>query len=93
MADLLMKMASNQKMQENKATLKFNFTIEKKATSFKIIILTFSPSPTESDRCHQVATLVGKIYACGGDDGSSFLRYVECFDPVTSKCVVLILKI
>ena len=29
MADLLMKMASNQKMQENRPTLKFNFTIEK----------------------------------------------------------------
>ena len=28
-ADLLMKMASNKKMQENKPTLKFNFTIEK----------------------------------------------------------------
>ena len=28
MADLLRKMASNQKMQENKPTLKFNFTIE-----------------------------------------------------------------
>ena len=30
MADLLMKMASNQKMQENKPTLKFNFTLEKR---------------------------------------------------------------
>ena len=30
MADLLMKMASNKKMQENKPTLKFNFTIEKR---------------------------------------------------------------
>ena len=30
MADLLMKMASNKKMQENKSTLKFNFTIEKR---------------------------------------------------------------
>ena len=29
-ADLLMKMASNKKMQENKPTLKFNFTIEKR---------------------------------------------------------------
>ena len=29
-ADLVMKMASNQKMQENKPTLKFNFTIEKR---------------------------------------------------------------
>ena len=34
---------------------------------------------------YQVATLGGKIYACGGYDGSSFLRSVECFDPVTSK--------
>ena len=31
-----------------------------------------------------VATLNGKIYACGGYDGSSFLRSVECFDPVTN---------
>ena len=30
MADLQRKMASNQKMQKNKPTLKFNFTIEKK---------------------------------------------------------------
>ena len=30
MADLLMKMASNKKMQENKPILKFNFTIEKR---------------------------------------------------------------
>ena len=30
MADLLRKMASNQKVQENKPTLKFNFTIEKR---------------------------------------------------------------
>ena len=30
MADLLRKMASNKKMQENKPTLKFNFTIEKR---------------------------------------------------------------
>ena len=30
MADWLRKMASNQKMQENKPTLKFNFTIEKR---------------------------------------------------------------
>ena len=30
MANLLRKMASNQKMQENKPTLKFNFTIEKR---------------------------------------------------------------
>ena len=29
-ADLPMKMASNKKMQENKPTLKFNFTIEKR---------------------------------------------------------------
>ena len=32
-----------------------------------------------------VATLNGKIYACGGYDGSSFLRSVECFDPHTHK--------
>ena len=44
-ADLVMKMASNQKMQENKPTSKFNFTIEKKVTRFKIFILTFSLSP------------------------------------------------
>ena len=32
-----------------------------------------------------VATLNGKIYACGGYDGSSFLRSVECFDPETNR--------
>ena len=35
MADLQRKMASNQKMQENKPTLKFNFTIEKRWTVSK----------------------------------------------------------
>ncbi len=41
-----------------------------------------------SKRCRLgVATLNGKIYACGGYDGSSFLRSVECFDPVTNKWV------
>jgi kelch-like protein 18 len=43
-----------------------------------------------SKRCRLgVATLNGKIYACGGYDGSSFLRSVECFDPVTNKWVHL----
>jgi kelch-like protein 18 len=28
-----------------------------------------------------VATLNGKLYACGGYDGSSFLKSVECYDP------------
>ena len=42
--------------------------------------------PMLSKRCRLgVATLNGKIYACGGYDGSSFLRSVECFDPVLNK--------
>jgi kelch-like protein 18 len=42
--------------------------------------------PMLSNRCRPgVATLNGKIYACGGYDGSSFLRSVECFDPVLNK--------
>jgi kelch-like protein 18 len=39
-----------------------------------------------SKRCRLgVATLNGKIYACGGYDGSSFLRSVEVFDPLLNK--------
>lgn len=35
-----------------------------------------------SRRCRLgVATLNGKLYACGGYDGSSFLRSVEVYDP------------
>ena len=42
--------------------------------------------PMLSKRCRLgVAALGGKIYACGGYDGSSFLRSVECFDPVANK--------
>ena len=41
--------------------------------------------PMLNKRCRLgVATLGGKIYACGGYDGSSFLRTVECFDPVAN---------
>lgn len=32
-----------------------------------------------------VAILNGKMYACGGYDGSTFLHTVEVFDPVTNK--------
>lgn len=34
-----------------------------------------------------VAILNGKLYACGGYDGSSFLQTVEVFDPNTNKLV------
>ncbi|CAD6996490.1 unnamed protein product [Ceratitis capitata] len=30
-----------------------------------------------------VAALNGKLYACGGYDGTSFLRSVEVYDPIT----------
>lgn len=32
-----------------------------------------------------VAVLDGKLYACGGYDGSTFLRSVEMFDPRNNK--------
>lgn len=35
-----------------------------------------------------VAMLGGKLYACGGYDGSSFLQTVEMFDPNTNKWVL-----
>ena len=39
-----------------------------------------------SKRCRLgVAALNGKIYACGGYDGSSFLKSVEMYDPVANK--------
>ena len=42
--------------------------------------------PMLSKRCRLgVATLNGKIYACGGYDGSSFLKSVEMYDPVSNK--------
>lgn len=35
-----------------------------------------------SRRCRLgVATLNGRLFACGGYDGSSFLRSVEVYDP------------
>ncbi|KAE8745484.1 hypothetical protein FOCC_FOCC007864 [Frankliniella occidentalis] len=39
-----------------------------------------------SRRCRLgVATLNGKIYVCGGYDGSVFLQTVEMFDPATNE--------
>lgn len=32
-----------------------------------------------------VATLNGKLYVCGGYDGSTFLQSVEMYDPITDK--------
>ncbi len=32
-----------------------------------------------------VATLKGKIYVCGGYDGSTFLQSAEVYDPKTEK--------
>ena len=32
-----------------------------------------------------VAALGGKLYVAGGYDGTSFLRSVECFDPITNR--------
>ncbi len=42
--------------------------------------------PMLSKRCRLgVAALGGRIYACGGYDGSLFLKSVECFDPRENK--------
>lgn len=39
-------------------------------------------TPMQSRRCRLgVATLNGKLYACGGYDGNSFLKSVEEYDP------------
>ena len=49
------------------------------------LVRTIHQVPMLNKRCRLgVATLGGKIYACGGYDGSSFLRTVECFDPVAN---------
>ena len=41
-----------------------------------------------SKRCRLgAATLNGKLYVCGGYDGSTFLRTVEVYDPITSRFV------
>ena len=43
-------------------------------------------APMWSKRCRLgVASLNGKLYACGGYDGSVFLKTVEAYDPVTNK--------
>lgn len=40
--------------------------------------------PMLSRRCRLgVATLYGKLYICGGYDGSTFLQSVEVYDPQT----------
>ena len=45
-------------------------------------------APMRSKRCRLgVAALNGKLYACGGYDGSVFLKSVECFDPVTNTWI------
>nr|CAI5846815.1 unnamed protein product [Callosobruchus analis] len=36
-----------------------------------------------------VAMLGGKLFACGGYDGSSFLQTVEMYDPSTNNRVAL----
>lgn len=42
--------------------------------------------PMLTKRCRLgVAMLGGKLYACGGYDGSCFLQTVEMFDPVLNK--------
>lgn len=38
-----------------------------------------------------VAMLGGKLYACGGYDGISFLNTVEMYDPATIKSVATFL--
>lgn len=44
--------------------------------------------PMLSRRCRLgVATLNGKIYVCGGYDGSTFLQTVEMFDPAVNEYV------
>lgn len=42
--------------------------------------------PMLTRRCRLgVAALGGKLYACGGYDGMSFLQTVEVYDPVKDK--------
>jgi kelch-like protein 18 len=43
-------------------------------------------TPMLTQRCRLgVATLNGKLYVCGGYDGSTFLETVEEYDPVKDK--------
>lgn len=36
-----------------------------------------------------MAVLDGKLYACGGYDGATFLRSVEMFDPRANKWMLI----
>jgi kelch-like protein 18 len=46
----------------------------------------FQANATVSFRCRLgVAVLGGLLYACGGYDGSTFLRSVEVYDPRAGK--------
>ena len=46
-------------------------------------------SPMQSMRSSRgrfdVSQLQGKLFACGGSDGSSELKSVECYDPATEN--------
>lgn len=47
-------------------------------------------TPMLTKRCRLgVAALNGKLYACGGYDGSTFLQSVEMYDPADKTCVIL----
>ena len=72
MADLLMKMASNQKMQENKPTLKFNFTIEKRwpVSIFELF------GPQHLSHWALIISLI-RVGAQGEEEGDGFVRCVQ----------------
>lgn len=69
-----------------------------KNVKFELQVEKYSPNSGQwtavtsmlTQRCRLgVATLNGRLYVCGGYDGSTFLETVEEYDPMKDKWVII----